>query len=183
MAVKMKLTAYTPPASLPTRTLIPYRTEKSLRWSLFVLHRTESSTAFALDCYLPNDVPSIAFNKPLHHLTATFKIPKEKVTTVKAPHSDLGDGDFFWFVHTALSRHSLTDTEADATADFLCAKRLIDDLADAAVQAEETSIRHLMDEDTSLDERFHALFEAACADIEPPKRILSQNDQKTYCSA
>ena len=34
-------------------------------------------------------------------------------------HSDLGDGDFFWFVHAALSQKPLADAERDAKADLL----------------------------------------------------------------
>ena len=45
MAVKMRLSPHSPPRSLPACTLIPYRTTKSQRWSLFVLRRTAESQA------------------------------------------------------------------------------------------------------------------------------------------
>ena len=54
--------------------------------------------------------------------------------------------------------------------------RLIENLADAAVTAEEPSIKHLMDEDAAMYDCFHDLFETACTGIaRPPQNSLADS--------
>lgn len=165
VTAKMRLTPHSPPASLPARTFLPYKTEKSLRWSLFVLRRTPATDAFSLDCHFPHGVDERAFAAPRRYLMKTFQIREADVTTIRAEHSDFCDGDFFWFIHAAFSQKPLADVEADARADFLSALKLVRELTDEALEAAEPSIQALLDADSTLGDRFHALFKIPSATL------------------
>ena len=76
-----------------------------------------------------------------------------------AEHSDLGDGDLFWFIHSALSGKSLADAEAGAKRDFLSAVELVRGIVEHARHSEETNIKHVLSSDDALERRFNALFD------------------------